>query len=341
MKRKFASFAGVLLAMTLMIGCSEEELLKSDYDYTPVSGNLPTISLTVGDITGATVVCSAVSTYPSDSSYSERGFICATDTAFKTGVVSQVADSGVFSTTVLGLTELTTYYLKAYVLTKDGISYSAYQTFATPYLSNPMAAICGTYIEADYLLEDGSLEATSTVSFEEIEGNISQINMVNFWGTSETIVVDVDLVANTVSIDPQVIFVSATYGNCYNYPYTSGALDNTGTPLIGTINPTTHVITLNSWAATVSAGTFGLYASTTLTPLASTLVGTYTETDYLLDKSVEATYTDKITISMIEGSLKQVSIDDFWDGGEVITADINADGSLSIAPQVIDRKSVV
>ena len=45
----FASLFVVAFAVT---ACTEEEILKSDYDYVPVPEQLPTVTATLGEVTG-------------------------------------------------------------------------------------------------------------------------------------------------------------------------------------------------------------------------------------------------------------------------------------------------
>jgi len=68
------------------------------------------------------------------------------------------------------------------------------------------------------------------------------------------------------------------------------------------------------------------------------ILGTFTETDYLYsDGSIEAVYTDAITIAAHPTDITKVLITNIWDGGKVIEASVNlATNSMTIpAGQVI------
>lgn len=335
MKSNIYKYLMFVVSSVLLFSCTDE-IKKSDYDYTPDPSLLPTVTLTVGDITGSTVACEGSATFKSDTTVIERGFICATDLDFTEGVVTQKVTGTDFSATVEGLTELTDYYVKSYVITHNGIAYSDVATFSTPMLKNPLLFLCGDYTETDYTYSDGSIEDSYDVKLSEIEGNTKQLTLSNFWGAGMDITVDVDTVAKTISIDPQIIYVSATYGNCYIYPITNSAVDKSGNPVVATYDDN-GVITLSPWSATVTAGNFGTYSKAILTPKTNNLAGTYTEVDYLTDGSVEATYTDKIVISPVARDLSKVIITNFWDGGGYdIVASVDFDnGTISIDPQVI------
>ncbi|MFA5045526.1 MAG: hypothetical protein WC542_06330, partial [Paludibacter sp.] len=238
MKKNILKVIVLLLGVAFsFVSCTTEDILKSKYDYVQDATKLPTVMLTVGEITGASVACVGTSTFTSDSSYIERGFVCSTDIDFTTNVVSAKADSGSFTGTVNKLSELTEYYVKAYVITQNGIAYSEMQLFTTPLLKNPLLFLCGSYTETDYKLSDSSIEATYPVDFKEITGNTKQLQLINFWGGGDSIIVDVNLVTKTISLAPQVIYVDATYGDTKEYPLSSaGVVDKTGTPVLGTFD---------------------------------------------------------------------------------------------------------
>ncbi|MDX9748078.1 MAG: hypothetical protein RBT57_06220 [Paludibacter sp.] len=329
----FASLFVVAFAVT---ACTEEEILKSDYDYVPVPEQLPTVTATLGEVTGASAMMTGAITFNGDTTYFEKGFVCATDVDFKTGVVSKKVAGPQYSGTVDGLKELTNYYGRAYVITKNGIAYSSVVTFSTPMLRNPLTDFFGSYVQSDYLYADEKLEAAyGGVQFVEIPGNIKQLKVVNFWDGGQEIIMDFDLPNKKVSIaNTQVIYKHATYGDTKALPYNGTALGNT--PLTGTILAD-GTIRMDSWAAAVSAGTFGRYKYSTLVPATNSIAGVYTEVDYKADGTVEATYKDAIVIAPVAGDLSKITIKNFWDGGgHVIEAVMNfAAGTFTIAPQII------
>jgi hypothetical protein len=325
----------VIFAFTF-ISC-DEDVLKSDYDYVPDPSKLPSVSLTLGTITGASVQCAGSITFVGqDTAIIEKGFVCAQNVEFTLGVVTAKNESAEYVSEVAGLQELKEYFVKAYVITKNGVAFSDVLTFSTPLLKNPLLFLCGNYYETDYKLADNTVDGVYEVKLSEIEGNVTQLKLSNFWGGGEDVLVTVDTTAKTISLAPQTIYVDETYGNAKPYPIKNGAVDKSGAPVIGTYNAAGE-ITFGNWSASVDAGSFGKYSKSTLIPVANDMAGVYTEVDYKADGSVEATYTDKIIISPVPGELSRIKITNYWDGGnKEIYADVNFDeGTLSILPQVI------
>ena len=329
-------FSSLFIVAVVATSCTEDEVLKSNYDYVPVPGQLPSLTASVsGDITGSSAVMSGTITFNGDTAYLEKGFVCATDVDFTKGVVSAKIAGANFSGTVEGLKELTSYYARGYVVTKNGVAYSDVVTFATPMLRNPLLDYVGSYVMSDYLYADEKLEAAYMIELVEIPGNIKQMKLVNFWDGGTEIIVDFNLATKTVSIaNTQVIYVHSTYGNALALPWTGSATTNT--PLTGTIGAN-GTITINSWAATVTAGTFGRYKYSTLVPATNTLAGVYTEVDYKLDGTIEATYANAIVIAPVAADLNKLKITNFWDGGNFTIEAIMNFGAktFTIAPQII------
>lgn len=259
----------LLLLAVMMIACTED-VLKSDYDYVPVTANLPNISMEVGEITGVSVICSASATFPSkDKDFIERGFVCATDLSFSEDVVSATASDLSFKSVVMGLKELTSYYVRAYVITADGIQYSDLKTFNTPKFVNPLKGLFGRYIEKDYVYNTETkiveIEAEYDVEITEVPLNPYKVKLKNFWGGEEEIVMDVDMAKKLVYIYPQVIYVHSSYGDCLPFPIINDEIDDTGTAIAGSI-ANDGKISIGPWAATVSAGYFGVYEKTEFVP---------------------------------------------------------------------------
>ncbi len=264
MKNILKALAFILVLPIAFIGCTEEDVLKSTYDYVPDSSLLPSTSVTIGEVTGSSVQCTGSITFGTDKSYIEKGFVCATDVNFTKGVVSKGVKGSNFSSELFGLKELTEYYVRSYVITKDGVVYSAIKIFSTPVFENPLIDFVGVYLMSDYKYADETLDAAYNVEFLEIEGNARQLKLKNFWDGGTEIIVNFNMVNKSVSIDNnQIIYVSNTYGDTKALPFDGSAVSNT--PLLGTIGAN-GVITFNSWSAQVTAGSFGLYKRSTLTP---------------------------------------------------------------------------
>ncbi|MFA5047334.1 MAG: hypothetical protein WC542_15515, partial [Paludibacter sp.] len=137
-------------------------------------------------------------------------------------------------------------------------------------------SLAGTYTQVDYKAADGSIEATYTdkIIIAPVAGELSQFTITNFWdGGGEVITASIDFNTGILKILPQVIYIDTDYGNCKLFPYNVSAntVDKSVIPVTGTLG-TDGVITIDSWAAIVDAGSFGKYLKSTLTKSAASAV---------------------------------------------------------------------
>lgn len=130
MKKNIIKLFGLLIATSFVFVSCTEELLKSDYDHVIDASKLPSLDLAVSQITGSTVNCAGSLTINGDTAIIERGFVCATNSEFTENKVSAKADAS-FSTVIEDLSGATNYYVKAYIITSNGIAYSQTLTFKT------------------------------------------------------------------------------------------------------------------------------------------------------------------------------------------------------------------
>ena len=80
MNKNIMKFLASLFIVAFATVSCTEDVIKADYDYTGDSSKLPALTLTLGEITGASVECFGASVYVgSDTLILEKGFICATD----------------------------------------------------------------------------------------------------------------------------------------------------------------------------------------------------------------------------------------------------------------------
>jgi hypothetical protein len=128
---------------------------------------------------------------------------------------------------------------------------------------HPLNLVLGNYIETDYYFTDGSVDGTYEVTITPDPDDLTKVNIFNFWGGGEVISASVDLDAMTISISTEeVIYISGTYGDATitllddAYEYTDGDL------LVCPIEENGDWST-PKWAATVSAGWFGKFQTST------------------------------------------------------------------------------
>src|SRR5690606_22944774 len=104
----------------------------------------------------------------------------------------------------------------------------------------------------DYVYESEDLEFSYVVTLELLPDNDQQMKLINFWDVGGEVIVDVDLTAATVTIQPdQAIWVHPTYGSINAWPIIETV--TTEAPLVGVIQ-SDGSIRFNAWSARCSAG---------------------------------------------------------------------------------------
>ena len=194
----------------------------------------------------------------------EEGVQISTSADFAPANVISVANDTVdasFEVAKAGLAEQTTYYVRAYAVTKTaGIIVSESKTVTTP--KAPIFPLDGTYIATEWDLNDddewenaGQYEIE--VSFDAEDPTI--VNITNLWDGGMTIQGQYDEAKGTITVpNYQVIYVHANYGdvwirgvNSAVTAYTS-AVTFTFTALGGKMEST-------PMGAICSAGSFGYF----------------------------------------------------------------------------------
>ncbi len=268
-KKNIAQFLTFWALLFVVFSCSED-LIKSDYDAD--TSKLPTLTLSVSDINYDTAYAVGSYTLASngDDSISECGFLVSTDSSFFQ-IESVVTDTNLSGTSFSGIINLygsTKYYVKSYTVSKNGTAVSEAVSFTTPDAPTfEDEYLFGVYTESDYD-QDSTFEASyDSVLFIEKEGSVDQFYIYNFWGGGETVVANVDFETKTFTIDPQVIYVDGSYGDCYIYYFYIDSDEwtyNTTDAIVGEYDDAGN-ITIGAWGAGVSAGFFGTYSYSTLT----------------------------------------------------------------------------
>lgn len=151
----------------------------------------------------------------------EEGVQISTNNDFSTNVTSLPNDTidASFEVEKGGLTELTTYYVRAYAVTKTaGTIVSDVQSVTTP--KAPIFPIDGMYIatEWDYNQDTGEWDNGGqyemAVTFDESDPTI--VNITNIWDGGMTIQGQYDAAKGIVLVpNMQVIYVHAKYGDVW------------------------------------------------------------------------------------------------------------------------------
>jgi hypothetical protein len=149
------------LTLTLALASCTKEVNKADFDYTPDAANLPAVTVTFGNLTGTSADLAGNVTFRHDDSFIEKGFLIS-ETADFAAPLSIAANALTFKATAAGLTDDTPHYVKAYVLTKDGIALSEAASFTTPYIPPQWKALEGIWTVTEDFNEDNTWKNNRT-----------------------------------------------------------------------------------------------------------------------------------------------------------------------------------
>ena len=190
----------------------------------------------------------------------------------------------------------------------------------------------GYYIGKDFV-HDGD-EVNCVMDFVRDTDNPSMVHIHNFYGLEETVDMVIDSVAGTVSILPQRIWQSTSYGDVYMFSieFTPDGIQYfTQAPITGTIDDK-GVVRLSQWGAIVGDGANkGML-------LAAIDRGEYhpanahmTATQRKSDVDVQLRYP----LLLEQPSPSELTIYNMATNGVPIRARVAADGSISISQQFV------
>lgn len=158
----------------------------------------------------------------SESEVIEEGIQLCSSADFAKGVSSfaneEVASS--FSIEVPGLAELTTYYVRAYAMTRTaGLIVTEPQSVTTP--RAPIFPLDGTYTVTEWDVEDDYETWTPaaetyemTITFDESDPTI--VNITNIWDGGMTVQGQYDPESGIITVpNMQIIYVHGTYGDIW------------------------------------------------------------------------------------------------------------------------------
>ena len=243
MKNIFKTLIPCLAFALSLTGCYDEMDDKAVVDAQHALANAPTVSMssaTANDFSSATVTASISSV----EGVVESGFMVAASSDFANAKAYIVESTSSISTIVAGLTEMTSYYVKAYAYLGDGrLVYSEPTTFTT--LEAPSFELAGTYAATEY---DVTVEVNGT-----------EVKITNFWEGGKTVVGTYDEATQTVTIPTQqLIYVHASYGDVL-MTAVNDAISAYTPAIICQFAPKGGLLTTSNWGAVCSAGSFGYF----------------------------------------------------------------------------------
>ena len=255
MKKIFRTLIPCLAMAMALTGCYDEMDDKAVIDAKYALDGTPTVSMsgaTANDHSSATVTASVSSV----DGVVESGFMVAGSADFSNSKAYIVENATSISTTITGLSELTTYYVKAYAFLGDGrLVYSDAATFTT--LEAPSYDLAGTYAASEFDATSGGAAGEYEVTIAFVEGSTTEVEITNFWDGGMTVTGTYDAESNTITIPTsQVIYVHPSYGDVWMMAVNDEISAYTSA-VICQFTPKGGFLTTSVWGAVCGAGTFG------------------------------------------------------------------------------------
>ncbi len=198
--------------------------------------------------------------------------------------------------------------------------------------SQPAKIVTGNVLGKDYV--HGGSEINCIMQYVQDTENANMIHIHNFYGLEETVDAVVDLTAGTVSILPQRILQSPTYGDVFLFPV---KLEGDKiqyfptTSVTGTIDEN-GVITLGTWGAIVGQGQFqgqllALLDKSEYVPCNATMTAT---------KMVNGDgSTIEFPLLIEQANPSEIKIYNFGTTAVPVTVRVFADNTVSVSEQFI------
>lgn len=187
----------------------------------------------------------------------------------------------------------------------------------------------------EYFSQDSSKYSGFTNASMKLIKEGEAYKMVNVFGIPDTVTVNVDAAAGTVSISPQKIAYSSTYeSDVYIYPVDLATNKySTTDPITGVVDAE-GVIRLNSWGVFVAegehkGGIFDAFSYSRWMPANATLTSTDQEgNDSTIASRVEQTFDNELVIYNFAGN------------GTAVTATITPSQTVKVSPQYIHSNAM-
>ena len=165
-----------------------------------------------------------------------------------------------FSIDVKDLEEVSTYYVRAYAVGKNGkVVYTETQSVTTP--EAPPVPLEGTYTASEYSIRETGivLEGTYQVSVAFEEGSTEIVNITNIWDAGTTVKGLYDAETNTIMVpSQQLIYTDPTYGPLWLMGLTDD-LTNFASAVTFTFKPRGGAMKSSYWACLITTGAYAGY----------------------------------------------------------------------------------
>lgn len=256
------------LALGMALASCQESLIddKADidakYEATRQTPPTVTISTTATNVDYQSIEASL--TISDTTNVEECGVMCSEDNSFSSYSVVQATKELATSVSVNNLNELTTYYLRAYVITKDGATVLSSDVLTATTTKTPVFDLEGDYTAVDYAYDSDNEEFaaqensyTVNVAFEE--GSTTNVLVTNLWDGGESLSGTWDEATQTISIPTgQLILLHPSYGEAVIYGVNdemSAYTDN----IVLSFTKVGGLLKTSYYQVSVSVGSFGIF----------------------------------------------------------------------------------
>lgn len=160
---------------------------------------------------------SATATFTSEAEIIEEGIMVSSEGSFTKNLKFVANDTVVatFNATVAGLEEKTTYYVRAYAVTKTaGTIVSEAKTVTTP--KAPIFELAGTYLAEEFEIDaKEGLQSTGSydITIAFAENSNTEVLITNLWDAGTTLKGTYDEATHTINVpNNQLLYTHGTYG---------------------------------------------------------------------------------------------------------------------------------
>lgn len=159
----------------------------------------------------------AAATVGSEAQVIEEGIQICSSADFASGITSVPNDTveASYSINVAGLAEQTTYYVRAYAVTRTaGTIVTEPQSVTTP--KTPIFPLDGIYLATEWDVETGEAAGQYPVEITFDEADPTIVNITNIWGAESTVQGQYDEATGLITVpNMQVIYEHPTYGEVW------------------------------------------------------------------------------------------------------------------------------
>lgn len=194
----------------------------------------------------------------------ECGLMVSDDSAFKTYSVTKAVKNPSVTAVASGLSELTTYYIRAYAVTNDGATVLSDKVVSVQTPELPTFELEGDYEAGDYEYDSDAGDFTAPTESYNVhvafkEGSSTVVEITNLFNVNTTIEGTWDAEKNTVSIPSgSYLFTHSKYGDAQIIGV-DNSLSSTTENIILTFTAKGGVLETSNYQVKVSAGSFGVY----------------------------------------------------------------------------------